>query len=97
MDLSLPAGLEVVVPVLVFVAVALQKWKRGITDSWRDVAESYKLRADLLAEQVAELTVEVKKLRAENAELRALLDSAKRSDVGTFLGRKDGSTNANDV
>lgn len=87
MDFSLPAGLEVVVPALVFLAVAFQKWKRGITDTWRDVAESYKERADLLAAQVEALTVEVKALRKENAELRALLDG---SDLGTFLGRKDG-------
>ncbi len=93
---NIPAGLEVVVPVLAFVAVALQKWKRGLTDQWRDVAESYKLRADLLAEQVEELTTEVKALRIENAELRKLLTN-KGFDLGTFLGRKDGGDHANDV
>ncbi len=87
MDLTLPAGLEVVVPALVFAAVAFQRWKRGLTDSWRDVAESYKERADLLAKQVEALTIEVKALRLENAELRAMLNG---TDLGTFLGRKGG-------
>jgi cell shape-determining protein MreC len=70
---NFPAGLEVVVPVLVFVFVSLQKWKRGITDTWREEAEAQKLRADRLAEQVAELTDEIKALRRENAELRGML------------------------
>ncbi|MFJ8394384.1 hypothetical protein [Streptomyces sp. NPDC094144] len=70
---SLPAGLELLIPVLVLVAASLQKWKRGITDTWREEAEAQKLRADRLAEQVAELTTEVKALRFENAELRGML------------------------
>lgn len=74
---NIPAGLEVVVPVLVFVFVSLQKWKRGITDTWREEAEAQKLRADRLAEQVAELTNEVKALRRENAELRGMLAAYK--------------------
>ncbi|MEW1550956.1 hypothetical protein [Streptomyces tsukubensis] len=86
---TFPAGLEIVIPSLVFMVVALQKWKRGITETWRDVAESYKERADLLAVQVEELTTEVKALRAENAELRNLLTN-RGFDLGTFLGRKDG-------
>ncbi|MFG3200360.1 hypothetical protein ACGFYT_30050 [Streptomyces sp. NPDC048208] len=73
MNLDIPAGLDVVVPVLVFVFVSLQKWKRGITDTWREEAEAQTLRADRLAEQVAELTSEVKALRRENAELREML------------------------
>lgn len=73
MNLMHLAGLEVVVPVLVFMAVALQKWKRGITETWRDVAEAQKERGDALAAQVEKLTEEVKALRFENAELRGLL------------------------
>jgi hypothetical protein len=80
---NIPAGLEVVIPVLVYAAFALQKFKRGITDTWKEEAENQKRRADWLAEQVAELTAEVRALRAENAELRALLSD---EHLGTFLG-----------
>jgi cell shape-determining protein MreC len=79
LNLSYFAGLEVLVPVLVFVAVALQKWKRGITDTWKDVAEAQSQRAELLEKQVQELTNQVKALRAENAELRSLLKAAGKS------------------
>ncbi|MFI2242382.1 hypothetical protein [Streptomyces chrestomyceticus] len=74
---SVPAGLEIVVPVLVFVFASLQKWKRGITDTWREEAEAQKLRADRLAEQVHGLSEEIKALRRENAELRGMLKAAK--------------------
>ncbi|QPB09704.1 hypothetical protein CPT_Shaeky_017 [Streptomyces phage Shaeky] len=75
-DFSIPASLELVIPVLVLVAASLQKWKRGITDTWREEAEAQKLRADRLAEQVAELTHQVTALRMENAELRGMLKAA---------------------
>jgi cell shape-determining protein MreC len=89
MNLSaIPSGLEVVIPVLVFVFASLQKWKRGITETWREEAEAQKLRADRLAEQVNELGEEIKALRRENAELRKML-SDRGFDIGTFLGRKE--------
>jgi predicted nuclease with TOPRIM domain len=80
---SIPAGLEILIPVLVYAAFALQKFKRGITDTWREEAEAQKERADRLAAQVEILTQEVKALRAENAELRKLLSD---DHLGTFLG-----------
>lgn len=78
--LSSLAGLEIAVPVLVFVFVSLQKWKTGMQDTWRDIAEAQAQRAELLEKQVAELTTQVQALRAENAELRGLL---KRAQGGT--------------
>ncbi|QDQ14317.1 hypothetical protein [Streptomyces spectabilis] len=71
----LPSGIDLIIPILVLVFASLQKFKRGITDTWREEAEAQKLRADRLAEQVAELTEEVKALRRENAELRGMLAS----------------------
>lgn len=73
MDLSLPTGLEIVIPVLVFVFVSLQRWKTGMHTTWRDIAEAQEKRATLLEKQVADLTAEVQALRRENAELRGLL------------------------
>ncbi|QPB09779.1 hypothetical protein CPT_Shady_018 [Streptomyces phage Shady] len=73
MNLSYLSGLEVIVPVLVFAFVSLQKFKTGMQTTWREEAEAQKQRGDRLAEQVAELTKEVKALRAENAELRHAL------------------------
>ncbi|MEU6633820.1 hypothetical protein ABZ905_36960 [Streptomyces parvus] len=86
MDLSFLSGLELVVPVLVFVFAALQKFKRGITDTWREEAEAQKVRADRLAEQVAELTAEVKALRRENAELRGMLEVAQTDTTRDVMG-----------
>jgi hypothetical protein len=84
MNLStIPAGLEIIIPVLVYAAFALQKFKRGLTDTWREEAEGQRERANRLAEQVAELTAEVRALRAENAELRNLIGT---DHPGTFLG-----------
>ncbi|MFI8452173.1 hypothetical protein [Streptomyces erythrochromogenes] len=53
--------------------MSLQKWKTGMQNTWKDIAEAQAQRAALLESQVAELTKEVKALRAENAELRGLL------------------------
>lgn len=71
----LPQGLELLIPVLILVSYSLQRWKHGLTTTWRDVAETYKERADQLAAQVDALTAEVKALRAENAELREMLQA----------------------
>ncbi|MEU7177022.1 MULTISPECIES: hypothetical protein [Streptomyces] len=62
---------ETVVPVLVFVAVVLQKWKSGMRDTWQEEADAQRARADRLAEDVQALVEEVGKLRVENRELRA--------------------------
>ncbi|MGW3072742.1 hypothetical protein [Kitasatospora sp. NPDC001132] len=84
---NLSAGLEVAIPVLVWAVFALQKFKRGLTDTWREEAEAQKERGDRLAEQVEALTIEVRALRAENAELRKLLSD---DHLGTFLGGPEG-------
>ncbi|MGW0929564.1 hypothetical protein [Streptomyces sp. NPDC002644] len=67
-------SLEVVVPVLVVVIASLQTWKSRLTATWREIAEAQTIKADLLAEKVEALTKEVTALRAENAELRAMLE-----------------------
>ncbi|MFG2183067.1 hypothetical protein ACGFLS_30710 [Streptomyces abikoensis] len=76
---------ETTVPILVFLAYSLQRWKAGMREAWREEANEQRARADRFAEDVNEqraradrlaedvksLLVEVTKLRAENAELRA--------------------------
>lgn len=76
---SIPAGLDVVIPALLFVFLSLQKWKRGLTDTWREIAEAQAQRAELLEKQVQELTVQVTALRIENAELRGMLSAAQET------------------
>ncbi|MFJ4701951.1 hypothetical protein ACIP5N_27700 [Streptomyces sp. NPDC088768] len=73
MSLTIPAGLEIAIPLVVWGVVSLQRFKRGMTDTWRQEAEAQKVRADRLDAQVAALTEEIKALRRENAELRGLL------------------------
>ncbi|MER5638419.1 hypothetical protein ABT095_15840 [Kitasatospora sp. NPDC002227] len=67
---DLLGGTEIVVPVLVFLAVSLQKWKSGLHAAWKEEAEAYKARAERLDEEVAKLVDEVRALRSENRELR---------------------------
>ena len=76
---NLLSGSEIVVPVLVFVAFSLQKWKAGMHDAWKEEAEAYKARAERLDEEVAKLVAEVRALRSENAELR--------EQIGELLSR----------
>jgi hypothetical protein len=71
MDLTrLLGSVEIVVPVLAFVAFSLQKWKTGMRDAWRNEAEAYKARAERLDEEIKILVAEVKALRDENRTLR---------------------------
>nr|BEK66825.1 hypothetical protein KPHV_40520 [Kitasatospora purpeofusca] len=69
------SGAEIVVPVAVFLAVSLQRWKTGMRDAWREEAEAYRARAERLDEEVARLVEEVRALRQENAQLRAEIRS----------------------
>jgi cell division protein FtsB len=62
---------ETVVPILVFLAYSLQKWKAGLHDTWKSEATAQSERADRLDQDVKRLVAEVAALRAENAELRA--------------------------
>ncbi|QPB09557.1 hypothetical protein CPT_Sycamore_017 [Streptomyces phage Sycamore] len=80
MDLSNLSGLEIIVPVLAFLFVSLQKFKQGMTNTWREEAEAQKVRADRLAEQVHELGEEIKAYRRENAELRGRIDALLRRE-----------------
>ncbi|MBC9714509.1 hypothetical protein H9Y04_18280 [Streptomyces sp. TRM66268-LWL] len=62
---------EIVVPLLVFVAFSLRRWKSGMRDAWRQEAEAWALKAQRQADEIVELRHEVRELRRENAELRA--------------------------
>lgn len=86
---SIPAVLEILVPVLVGGTYALQRFKEGLSDSWHEEAEAQQMRADRLADQVAALTEEVKALRAENAELQALVRRIDPEHLGTSLGGEE--------
>ncbi|MEV6399627.1 hypothetical protein AB0M39_33415 [Streptomyces sp. NPDC051907] len=72
MDLArLAASAEVVVPVLVFLAISLNKWKSGMRDAWRQEAEAFASKSQRQADEIVELRKQVIELRRENAELRA--------------------------
>jgi hypothetical protein len=75
MDLAhLLASGEGAAAVLVFVAYSLQRWKRGMRETWRDEAEAYKARAARLDADVTVLTAEVRRLSDENALLRSRIE-----------------------
>lgn len=75
MDLShLIGAAEGAIPVLVFVSYSLQRWKRGMRETWRDEAEAYKSRAARLDVDVSILTAEVRRLSEENALLRTRIE-----------------------
>ncbi len=82
---NIPASLEILIPVLAFLFVSLQKWKAGMRDTWRVEAEAQKLRGDRLAEGIAKLDVEIQALRRENAELRAMLAQSRPERSGLVL------------
>lgn len=76
MDTARLTGIaEILVPLLVFLAVSLQRWKSGMANAWKQEAEAYKLRADRLSEEVSALTIEVRELRRENGQLRERINS----------------------
>ncbi|GEB50456.1 hypothetical protein [Streptomyces cacaoi] len=66
--------LELLVPVLVFISVGLQKWKAGMRDAWKEEATAYKEIAERLQEEVVGLREEVRALREENVQLRDQLN-----------------------
>ncbi|MFF4408111.1 hypothetical protein [Streptomyces sp. NPDC001404] len=59
---------EVLVPVVVFVVVALRRWTSGMHDAWRDEAEAYRLKSERQSEELAALRAELRELRRELAE-----------------------------
>ncbi|OKH90471.1 hypothetical protein [Streptomyces uncialis] len=63
-------AIEIIVPLLVFLAFAMHRFRTGMEASWREEAEKYRSKAERQSIELAELHKEVKELRRENAELR---------------------------
>ncbi|MFI9206188.1 hypothetical protein [Streptomyces sp. NPDC053048] len=61
---------EIVIPILVFLAVSLHKFRTGMEASWKEEAEAYRSKVERQSEELAALHAEVRALRRENAELR---------------------------
>ncbi|MFF4531448.1 hypothetical protein ACFY1P_19530 [Streptomyces sp. NPDC001407] len=62
---------EILVPLLVFLAVSLHKFRTGMEASWKEEAEAYRGKVERQSMELAALHAEVRALRSENAELRA--------------------------
>jgi septal ring factor EnvC (AmiA/AmiB activator) len=75
MDLTrLYGAAEIVVPLLVFAAYSLRKFRSGMEATWKEEAEAYRSKVERQSEELAALHKEVRELRRENAELRAQID-----------------------
>lgn len=71
MDITrLYGSAEIVVPLLLFLAISLRKFRTGMQASWREEAEAYRSKAERQSAELADLRKEVRELRRENAELR---------------------------
>ncbi|MDJ0462005.1 hypothetical protein [Streptomyces sp. H27-C3] len=62
---------EIVIPLLVFLAISLRKFRTGMEASWKEEAEAYRSKVERQSEELAALHVEVRALRRENAALQA--------------------------
>ncbi|OKI00148.1 hypothetical protein A6A06_23565 [Streptomyces sp. CB02923] len=72
MDIArLYGAAEVAVPILVFLAVTLRRFRTGMEASWKEEADAYRSKVERQSEELAALHAEVRALRRENAELRA--------------------------
>lgn len=75
MDLTrLFGAAEIVVPLLVFAAFTMRRFRDGMVASWKEEAEAYRSKVERQSEELAALHKEVRELRRENAELRAQID-----------------------
>ncbi|MFE3591954.1 hypothetical protein ACFXOY_31125 [Streptomyces niveus] len=63
-------GAEIVIPLLVFLAISLRKFRTGMEASWKEEAEAYRSKVERQSLELAALHSEVRQLRRENAELR---------------------------
>ncbi|MFF4424167.1 hypothetical protein ACFY04_25860 [Streptomyces sp. NPDC001549] len=61
---------EILVPLLLFLAVSLRKFRTGMQASWKEEAEAYRSKVERQSEELADLRREVRELRRENAQLR---------------------------
>ncbi len=72
MDMTrLYGAAEVAVPLLVFLAISLRRFRAGMQASWKDEADAYRSKVERQSAELAALHSEVRELRRENAELRA--------------------------
>ncbi|MBB1251848.1 hypothetical protein [Streptomyces alkaliterrae] len=62
---------EVVIPLAVFLAISLRRFRAGMEASWKEEAEAYRSKVERQSQELADLHAEVRALRRENAELRA--------------------------
>ncbi|MER5258529.1 hypothetical protein [Streptomyces sp. NPDC002855] len=62
-------ALEIVVPLLVFMAVALRRFRTGMQASWREEAEAYRSKVERQEQELAALRAELAEVRRENQEL----------------------------
>ncbi|MHC0429234.1 hypothetical protein ACX6XY_03470 [Streptomyces sp. O3] len=62
---------EIAIPILVFLAISLRKFRAGMEASWKEEAEAYRSKSERQSEELASLREEVRALRRENAELRS--------------------------
>ncbi|WP_030779333.1 hypothetical protein [Streptomyces sp. NRRL S-920] len=70
MDLTRLYGTaEIVAPLLVFMAVALRRFRTGMQASWREEAEAYRSKVDRQEQELSALRAELREVRRENQEL----------------------------